>query len=107
LTLGNCSGFFTRWCFDTYLTAFDTDGALVQSTYLGGAGDEYAGGLALDPQRNVYLTGYSYSLHFPTTTGVIQPNAGLGAEFYLAKIGAAGGGGGNSSYKIYLPMTVR
>ncbi len=107
LSLGDCSGFFTRWCFDTYLTVFDAAGTLIHSTYLGGTGDEYAGGLALDPQRNIYLTGYSYSAHFPTTTGVIQPQPGPGAEFYIAKISAVGGGGGNLPHKIYLPMTVR
>lgn len=108
LSLGDCSGFFTRWCFDTYLTVFDADGTLIHSTYLGGTGDEYAGGLALDPQRNIYLTGYSYSAHFPTTNGVIQPNPGPGAEFYIAKISAvSGGGGGNLPHRVYLPMAVR
>jgi hypothetical protein len=108
LSLGNCSGGFTRFCFDAYLTAFAPDGSLINSTYLGGTGDEYTGGLAIDPQRNVYLTGYSYSAHFPTTTGVIQPQAGPGAEFFIAKIGAGGGGGGgNLPHKVYLPMTVR
>jgi hypothetical protein len=107
LSLGNCSGFFTRFCFDAYLTTFAPDGSLINSTYLGGTGDEYTGGLAIDPQHNVYLTGYSYSAHFPTTSGVIQPQAGPGAEFFIAKIGAAGGGGGNLPHKVYLPMTVR
>jgi hypothetical protein len=107
LSLGNCSGFFTRFCFDVYLTVFDADGALIHSTYLGGTGDEYTGGLAVDAQRNVYMTGYSYSAHFPTTPGVIQPQAGPGAEFFVAKIGAASGGGGGSSHTVYLPVIIR
>ena len=86
LALGNCSGTFTRFCFDTTISAFNANGALVFSTYLGGTGDEYAGGLALDPQAGIYVTGYSYSGNFPTTAGALQPGPNLGAEFYVAKI---------------------
>ena len=109
LALGNCSGGFTRFCFDITLSEFDSQGGLVFSTYLGGNDDEYAGGLSLDPQGNIYLTGYSYSNNYPSTNGVIQPDALPGSEFFVTKIGAVsggGGGGGDLPYSVFLPLTV-
>jgi hypothetical protein len=106
LALGNCSGTFTRFCFDATVTEFDAAGGLVFSTYLGGNDDEYAGGLALDPQANIYVAGYSYSANFPTTAGVLQPGANLGSEFYIAKIGAINPGPVSLPHKIYIPITI-
>jgi hypothetical protein len=54
---------------------------LVYSTFLGGtgngdAGDYYwgdvANGIAIDPLSNVYLAGYTLSIDFPTTAGVVE-----------------------------------
>lgn len=42
------------------------------TTYLGGPYDEYATALAVDPNQNIYVTGWAY-LKFPTTPGVLQP----------------------------------
>jgi uncharacterized protein (TIGR03437 family) len=47
--------------------------ALVYSTFLGGAGDDFATGIALDPDGNVYLSGNTNSTDFPTTPGAFQP----------------------------------
>jgi hypothetical protein len=85
---GNCSGVFTRFCFDAYITKFAPDGTLLYSTYLGGLGDEYTGGIAVDTAGNAYITGYSEAANFPTTNGVVQQQAGPGYEFFVAKIGA-------------------
>lgn len=48
--------------------------ALVYSTYIGGSGNEYGFGIAVDNQGNAYLTG-QVEPGFPTTTGSDQPTA--------------------------------
>jgi hypothetical protein len=48
------------------------DPALSYSTYLGGSGDDFAGGMAVDAAGAVYLTGFTDSADFPTTSGAIQ-----------------------------------
>jgi hypothetical protein len=40
--------------------------ALVYATYLGGASNDYAQGIALDPTTAAYVTGYTDSTDFPT-----------------------------------------
>ena len=54
-----------------------TGTALVYSTYLGGAGHGTTSGdsgsaIAINSKGNAYVTGYTYSNNFPTTTGAYQ-----------------------------------
>jgi uncharacterized repeat protein (TIGR01451 family) len=55
---------------------------LVFSTFLGGSGNENYGntysGIALDPDGNVYVTGTTGSVDFPTTAGAAQQTFGGG-----------------------------
>jgi hypothetical protein len=62
---GNRSGFVTK------LNA--NGSALRYSTYLGGADDDIAQGLAIDAAGNAYITGVAQSVDFPTTPGAFQP----------------------------------
>jgi uncharacterized protein (TIGR03437 family) len=45
---------------------------LVYSTYIGGSGDDWVSGLALDSSGNLYLTGSTTSMNFPVTPGSFQ-----------------------------------
>jgi hypothetical protein len=52
---------------DSFVAEINPGGsALVYSTDLGGSGDEFSGGIALDSLGNVYLTGFTRSPNFPT-----------------------------------------
>lgn len=50
---------------DAFLTEMNGAGKLLQSTYLGGRGDDYGQGVAIDRAGNVYLVGHTLSVHFP------------------------------------------
>jgi hypothetical protein len=63
---------------------------LLYSTYLGGKNDDHGNGIALDADRNVYVTGYTDSPDFPTTPGVLQPARPGGGDSFVMKINAAG-----------------
>src|SRR5439155_23557202 len=51
------------------------------STYLGGANLDLATGLAVDRNGNVYLSGQTASLNFPTRTAYRKTFAGLNDAF--------------------------
>jgi uncharacterized protein (TIGR03437 family) len=56
---------------------------LTYSTYLGGASDDSAHAVAVDPQGNVYIVGETVSADFPTSAGVLQPkHAGVPGSDY-------------------------
>jgi len=63
---------------DAFVTRLSAAGnALIYSTYLGGAGEDAAYGVAVDSAGNAYVTGYTQSANFPTTPGAAQrSNAG-------------------------------
>ena len=68
---------------------------LVYSTYLGGAtGSELVSDVATDRAGNVYLTGFTSSVDFPTTPGAFQrehADGGLWTDAFVVKLNAAGG----------------
>lgn len=77
---------------DVFITKLNPTGsALLYSTFLGGSGEDLALGLALDPGRNIYLTGYTYSADYPTQSP-LQPAKAGGADAFVTKVNAAGSG---------------
>lgn len=63
--------------------------AFVYSTYLGGTGQDTGQGVAVDASGNVYVTGDTTSLNFPTVNPIQAALAGQ-TDAFLAKLDAAG-----------------
>ena len=72
------------------------------STYLGGEGDDFGTGLAVDTDGNAYVAGWTDSLFFPTTTGVVQSTGSAGLNAFVTKLTAAGS---SLVYSTYLGGT--
>jgi hypothetical protein len=86
--------------FDAFITAFDPTGTALYSTYLGGTGDEYAGGIAVDGAGKVYVTGTAvWSFDFPTTVNAVQPRP---KGIYDAYVTAFDPSGRTLLYSTYL-----
>lgn len=68
------------------------DPVLSYSSYLGGADQDIANAIAVDPSGNAYVTGQTYSLDFPTTPGALQTVlGGVGSgDAFVTKIDASG-----------------
>ena len=74
---------------DAFLTKFSSTGAIVYSTYLGGAGNDNATAVVADASGAAYLTGGTSSPNFPVANA-FQPTLGGGQDAFAAKIGPAG-----------------
>ena len=73
------SGENTYTCFDAFIAKVDPTGqGTIYIAYLGGSGDDYATGIAVDSAGSAYITGYTNSPDFPTINAV-QPLPGGGS----------------------------
>ena len=61
---------------------------ILQSTYLGGSGDEVAFALAIAGSGEVYVAGYTNSSNFPNTTGGAQASNGGVYDAFVARLKA-------------------
>ena len=76
---------------NAFVTKLNASGtALVYSTYLGGNSDDWGYGIAVDGSGNAYVTGYTESSNFPTTTGAYQTNLGGDENAFVTKLNASG-----------------
>ena len=64
---------------DVFITKLSPDGkTILFSTYLGGAAEDVCLSMALDGAGNAFVTGYSMSSNFPTTSGAFQTKGANG-----------------------------
>src|SRR5207245_5880846 len=66
--------------------------ALLYCGYIGGSGDEYGFGIAVDSSGNAYVTGYTISTEatFPVTVGPDLTYNGGSYDAFVAKVNSAG-----------------
>ena len=58
---------------DAFVSELNANGsALLYSTYLGGTQSESGNDIALDSSGDVYVTGHTYSMDFPTPRGRLR-----------------------------------
>jgi hypothetical protein len=72
--------------FDAFVTKLNAAGsALMYSSYLGGNGNEYGYGIAVDSSGNAYVTGATSSTNFPTVNA-FQPAGGGNYDAFVSKV---------------------
>jgi hypothetical protein len=65
------------------------DPVLSYSSYFGGTGDDWGGGVAVDDAGNIYLTGWTYSEDFPTESAHQGIKAGT-VDIFISKLDPTG-----------------
>ena len=76
---------------DAFMAQLDNSGAtLVGSTYLGGGGQDFGHGIAVDASWNVYVTGYTSSTDFHVTSGVVQGARANRNDAFVTALNASG-----------------
>ena len=84
--------------FDAFVLELDTTGALMFCTYLGGNGDDFAHGIAVDGS-GVYVVGGTASTNFPyTTTAGFQSTISGTSNGFVTKLSTDGSAFIYSSY---------
>ncbi|MBN1352654.1 SBBP repeat-containing protein [candidate division KSB1 bacterium] len=77
---------------DVFVTKLDASGStLVYSTFIGGSGLDYGNAIAVDSNGNTYITGYTGSMNYPTTSGAYQQSIkGSAYDAFVTKLNANG-----------------
>ncbi len=88
---------------DVFISKFSPDGlTLLYSTYLGGTGEEYPQGIAVDNSGAIYVAGNTSSFNFPVTANAFQQRNGGNSydpeEGFITKISSNGSTMVYSSY---------
>lgn len=75
--------------YDACVTRLSAAGAtLLASTYLGGAGGDSAGGVAVDSQGRIVVAGRTSSADFPAAAGALQATLKGVSDAFIARLGA-------------------
>src|SRR5205807_1412851 len=76
---------------DAFVTKLDPTGsALVYSTYLGGSDSDWGYGIAVDADRDAFVTGTTFSGNFPTAARAFQPTLSGSSDAFVTKLDPTG-----------------
>lgn len=78
-------------CPDAFVTKLSSDGqTILYSTFIGGSRADGATGIDVDSNGNVFLTGFTSSSDFPTTSGAFQTAHKGQSDVFVSKLNSAG-----------------
>lgn len=72
---------------EMFISKYTSNGTLIFSTIIGGNGTDIGYGITVDNQKNIYITGQTNSINFPTTTGASLTG---GSDAFIVKLNADG-----------------
>ncbi|MFB3921168.1 MAG: SBBP repeat-containing protein [Terriglobia bacterium] len=85
---GTCGG---SPCFDAFVVTLDASGAgLEYATYLGGSGEDFGQGIAVDAAGHAVVTGFTASSDFPTQSAWQAVHRQGTYDAFLVKVDATG-----------------
>ncbi|MGH9910349.1 MAG: SBBP repeat-containing protein, partial [Nitrososphaerales archaeon] len=72
---------------DVFVSKLSSDlSSLDASTFVGGTGDEFGNGIALDISNNVFITGHTNSTDYPATPGAYQETNAGGNDAIVSRL---------------------
>ena len=102
--------------YDVFITKLNGKGSgLAYSTFIGGSGDDYGWGIALDNNNNVFVTGETRSSDYPITSNVFDESYNGNGDVFLVALNASGSdlwfstfiGGNSNDVGLYCPQYKR
>lgn len=88
--VGPIQGNFQAGAQDLFVSKFSPTGALTYSTYLGGSGDDFPGGIAVDAAGSAWLAGFTSSANFPTFNPLRAACVSPCADIFLSQLNPSG-----------------
>jgi len=83
---------------DAFVAKLSSSGQLLFGTYLGGAGADHGGAIAVDSNGSAYITGYTWSRNFPLANA-FQTVIGGPCNAYIARLNS---NGNNLMFSTYI-----
>ncbi|MBL8152125.1 MAG: SBBP repeat-containing protein, partial [Blastocatellia bacterium] len=75
---------------DAFVTKLDPTGRVIFSTFIGGRDIDFANGIAVDSNANIYITGTTRSIEFPVTPNALQNSLNAGFDAFITVLSSTG-----------------